>query len=79
MKAVSCFNQLYDEGLIYRGKRLVNWDPNYKQQSLTLKSSIPMHKAHCGIKYPLSDGTGHIVIATTRLKQCWVTPQWPCI
>nr|WP_136251867.1 valine--tRNA ligase [Ningiella ruwaisensis] len=61
------FVQLYDEGLIYRGKRLVNWDPVL----LTAVSDLEVvneeedgHMWH--MRYPLSDGSGAIVVATTR-------------
>ncbi|WP_395340571.1 valine--tRNA ligase [Ningiella sp. W23] len=61
------FVQLYDEGLIYRGKRLVNWDPVL----LTAVSDLEVvnaeeygHMWH--MRYPLSDGSDSIVVATTR-------------
>ncbi len=61
------FIQLYDEGLIYRGKRLVNWDPVL----LTAVSDLEVvNEDEDGfmwhMSYPLSDGTGAIVVATTR-------------
>ena len=67
-KAVTnAFIQLFDEGLIYRGQRLVNWDP----QLLTAISDLEVlseeedgHLWH--FNYPLSDGSGHLTIATTR-------------
>ena len=61
------FVRLYDDGLIYRGKRLVNWDPvlhtaisDLEVQSVEEKGSL-WH-----FRYPLSDGSGHLVVATTR-------------
>jgi len=61
------FKKLYDEGLIYRGDYLVNWDP-VTQTALAddeveyeERSSYLWH-----IKYPLKDGSGFIEIATTR-------------
>ncbi|TRZ57035.1 MAG: valine--tRNA ligase [Rhodocyclaceae bacterium] len=61
------FVRLYNEGLIYRGKRLVNWDP----QLLTAVSDLEVvqeeedgHLWH--IRYPLADGSGHLTVATTR-------------
>ncbi len=61
------FIQLYDEGLIYKGKRLVNWDPVL----LTAISDLEViPKEHQGslwhIKYPLKNSEEFIVVATTR-------------
>ena len=61
------FIRLYEEGLIYRGKRLVNWDPVL----LTAISDLEVvNEEEEGklwhIRYPLANGKGHIIIATTR-------------
>ncbi|HUY03758.1 MAG TPA: valine--tRNA ligase [Rhodocyclaceae bacterium] len=61
------FVRLYNEGLIYRGKRLVNWDP----QLLTAVSDLEVVSAEeegfmWQIRYPLADGTGALTVATTR-------------
>jgi len=61
------FEQLYDEGLIYRGKRLVNWDPVL----LTAVSDLEVLNEEVEgsmwyIRYPLADGSGDLIIATTR-------------
>ncbi|MEX2104196.1 MAG: valine--tRNA ligase [Bacilli bacterium] len=61
------FVKLYDKGLIYRGKRIINWDP----QARTALSDIEVeHKEVTGalyhMRYPLSDGSGYISVATTR-------------
>lgn len=61
------FIQLYDEGLIYRGKRLVNWDPVL----LTAVSDLEvLNEEEDGfmwhMSYPLTDGSGEVVVATTR-------------
>ena len=61
------FVRLHDEGLIYRGKRLVNWDPVL----LTAVSDLEvLNEEENGslwhIKYPLAQGDGHVVVATTR-------------
>ncbi len=64
---LSVFVNLYDEGLIYRGERIINWDPvgltalsdeevNYKESS--------GHLWH--FKYPIKDSDEHIIVATTR-------------
>jgi len=61
------FVQLYNDGLIYRGKRIINWDP---QGQTALSEEEVIHKDTMGhlwhFRYPLSDGSGHLVVATTR-------------
>lgn len=67
-KAVATmFVRLYQKGLIYRGKRIVNWDPvsqtalsDEQVEYRTLQSNL-WH-----IRYPISDGSGYLVVATTR-------------
>ena len=61
------FNRLYEEGLIYRGKRLVNWDPvlGTAVSDLEVESSEE-NGSMWHIRYPFADGSGHIVVATTR-------------
>ncbi|MBX3728001.1 MAG: valine--tRNA ligase [Candidatus Sumerlaeia bacterium] len=61
------FKTLYDRGLIFRGEYLVNWDP----VSLTALSDDEVEyedeKGHLWhLRYPLEDGSGHVVVATTR-------------
>ena len=61
------FVRLYDDGLIYRGKRLINWDPVLG----TAVSDLEVEKEEedgtlWEIRYPLTDGSGHIIVATTR-------------
>lgn len=61
------FIRLFNEGLIYRGKRLVNWDPVLLTAVSDLEVESTEEKGHLWyIRYPLKDGTGHIVVATTR-------------
>jgi len=61
------FIRLYEEGLIYRGKRLVNWDPKLHTAISDLEVISEEEKGHMWhFKYPLSDGSGHLVVATTR-------------
>ncbi len=61
------FVRLYDEGLIYRGKRLVNWDPVLKSAVSDLEvESEEEDGSLWHIRYPLSDGSGSLVVATTR-------------
>jgi valyl-tRNA synthetase len=61
------FVRLYEEGLIYRGKRLVNWDPVLHTAVSDLEV---LSKEESGsmwyMRYPRSNGAGHIVVATTR-------------
>lgn len=61
------FVKLYEKGLIYRGNRIINWDPAAR----TALSDIEVeHKEVQGalyhLQYPLKDGSGHITVATTR-------------
>ena len=61
------FIQLYDEGLIYRGKRLVNWDPVLHTALSDLEVISEEEAGHLWhMRYPLTDGSGHLVVATTR-------------
>ncbi len=61
------FIRLYDDDLIYRGKRLVNWDPKLHTAISDLEVLNEEEKGHMWhFKYPLSDGSGHLVVATTR-------------
>jgi valyl-tRNA synthetase len=61
------FVRLYDEGLIYRGKRLVNWDPvlHTALSDLEVLSQEEAGKLW-HFRYPLASGDGHLVVATTR-------------
>jgi valyl-tRNA synthetase len=61
------FVKLYDEGLIYRGTRLVNWDPVLHTAVSDLEVVSEEESGHMWqFRYPLSDGSGHLVVATTR-------------
>ena len=61
------FVRLYEEGLIYRGKRLVNWDPVLHTAVSDLEVLSEEESGHLWhMRYPLSNGTGHLVVATTR-------------
>jgi len=61
------FVRLYDEGLIYRGKRLVNWDPILHTAVSDLEVISEEESGHLWhMRYPLTDGSGHLVVATTR-------------
>jgi len=61
------FVQLYKQGLIYRGKRLVNWDPVLMSAVSDLEvESEEEDGSLWHIAYPLSSGQGQLVVATTR-------------
>jgi valyl-tRNA synthetase len=61
------FVRLYDEGLIYRGKRLVNWDPVLHTAVSDLEVISEEENGHLWhMRYPLTDGSGQLVVATTR-------------
>jgi len=61
------FVRLYEEGLIYRGKRLVNWDPKLHTAISDLEVQSEEEKGSLWhFRYPLVDGSGYLVVATTR-------------
>jgi valyl-tRNA synthetase len=61
------FVSLYNDGLIYRGKRLVNWDPVLHTALSDLEVLSADEDGHLWhFRYPLSSGDGHLVVATTR-------------
>jgi valyl-tRNA synthetase len=61
------FVSLYNEGLIYRGKRLVNWDPVLHTALSDLEVISEEQNGHLWhIRYPRVDGKGYVIVATTR-------------
>ena len=61
------FVRLHEEGLIYRGKRLVNWDPVLHTAISDLEVLSQEENGHLWhMRYPLTNGTGNLVVATTR-------------
>ncbi|MDX1252835.1 MAG: valine--tRNA ligase [Gammaproteobacteria bacterium] len=61
------FVRLHEEGLIYRGKRLVNWDPVLHTAVSDLEVVSEEEDGNLWhIRYPLADGSGHLIVATTR-------------
>jgi len=61
------FVRLHEEGLIYRGKRLVNWDPVLKTALSDLEVVSEEENGHLWhLRYPLADDSGFLVVATTR-------------
>jgi valyl-tRNA synthetase len=64
---IEVFVRLHEEGLIYRGKRLVNWDPVLLTALSDLEVQTQEEDGHLWhLRYPLSEGDGHLVVATTR-------------
>ncbi|MEZ5473380.1 MAG: valine--tRNA ligase [Steroidobacteraceae bacterium] len=61
------FVRLHDKGLIYRGKRLVNWDPVLLTAVSDLEVLAEEEQGSLWhLRYPLTDGSGHVTVATTR-------------
>ncbi len=62
-----CFIRLFDEGLIYRGKGIINWSP--AMQSALSDEEVIMKDVHdqmYTLRYELEDGSGHLAVATVR-------------
>jgi valyl-tRNA synthetase len=61
------FVRLYEEGLIFRAKRMINWDPVSETVVSDLEVDTVEENGHLwSIRYPYADGGGEIVVATTR-------------
>src|SRR5262249_1503501 len=61
------FVRLYEDGLIYRGKRLVNWDPVLLPALSDLEGQSDEEDGQpWALRHPLAAGAGHVVVATTR-------------
>ncbi len=64
---IEAFVRLHAEGLIYRGKRLVNWDPVLLTALSDLEVQGEEEDGHLWhLSYPLAEGSGHVIVATTR-------------
>ena len=64
---VEAFVRLHEKGLIYRGKRLVNWDPVLQTAVSDLEVASEEEDGFLwSIAYPLADGSGSLTVATTR-------------
>ncbi|MFM9970757.1 MAG: valine--tRNA ligase [Burkholderiales bacterium] len=64
---IEVFVRLYEEGLIYRGTRLVNWDPKLGSAVSDLEVDSEEEEGKIWeIRYPMEDGNGSLVVATTR-------------
>ncbi len=63
----AAFFQLFRDGLVYRGKRLVNWDPVTRTALADDEVDMESVAGHMYyLRYPLEDGSGHVTVATTR-------------
>ena len=61
------FVRLYDEGLIYKGSRIINWCPDCKTALSDAEVEYEEENGHLWhIRYPFEDGTGYVTVATTR-------------
>ena len=61
------FVRLYEKGLIYRGEYIVNWCPRCQTALSDIEVEHEEAQSHLWhLKYPLADGSGHVVVATTR-------------
>lgn len=66
-RAYATFKKMWDEGLVYRGERLVNFCTYHGTAFADIEVVHKETKGHLWyIRYPLTDGTGEIVVATTR-------------
>ena len=64
---IETFVKLFEQGLIYRGQRLVNWDPVLKTAISDLEVVSEEENGFMwSISYPLADGSGSLMVATTR-------------
>ena len=61
------FCKLYEKGLIYRGERIINWCPHCKTSISDAEVEYETQAGHFWhLRYPLSDGSGYVQLATTR-------------
>lgn len=61
------FVKLYEKGLIYRGDRIINWCPSCKTALSDAEVDYEEHDSYFWhIKYPFRDGSGYVIVATTR-------------
>ncbi len=66
-QAYKTFQQMWDDGLIYRGERLVNYCTFHGTGFADIEVAYKNEKTHLWhIRYPLTDGSGEVVVATTR-------------
>ncbi|MFC2048720.1 valine--tRNA ligase [Elusimicrobiota bacterium] len=67
LAVLEAFKQLFDEGLIYRGKRMTNWCPRCHTALADIEVEHEEKDSHLWhIKYPIVDSEDHVIVATTR-------------
>ena len=78
---VETFVRLHEAGLIYRGKRLVNWDPKLGTAVSDLEVDSEEEQGKLWeLRYPLADGSGSRSSSRRRVpRRCSATPRSPCI
>ena len=61
------FIEWFEKGLIYRGKRVINWDPGLRTSVSDIEMNDEVRRGKLyHVNYPFADGSGHVTIATTR-------------
>jgi len=77
---IEAFVRLHEEGLIYRDRRLINWCVSCRTalSDLEVEHDEGAQGELWEFAYPLADGTGEVVVATTRPEPCWATRRWRC-
>jgi len=61
------FVRLYEKGMIYRGKKIINWDPAARTALSDIEVEYKEVQGHLyHLRYPLKDGGGYLTVATTR-------------
>ena len=74
------FVRLYEEGLIYRGNRIVNWCPNDQTVLSDLEVQSDPHKGKLYyLRYPVKNGKARSSSRPRGRKRCLATPPWPSI
>ncbi len=78
---IEVFVRLHEQGLIYRGKRLVNWDPVLGTAVSDLEVDSEEEDGKIWeIRYPFADGDGRRWWWRRRARRrCWATSRWRCI
>ena len=80
LKVTDVFVRLYEDGLIYRGKRLVNWDPVLKTALSDLEVVAEEETGSLWhLRYPLTKGRDIWSSRPHGRRRCWATPPSPCI
>lgn len=71
------FVRLHEKGLIYRGNRIINWCPDCRTALSDAEVEYEEEAGHLWhIRYDAADGSGSVIVATTRLRPCWGIPRW---